>query len=862
MIELQPSIPGSQKVSPFTIAISRDAMRSTLSYVDVDNVAHVARNVRPGLEAWCFDDSGSGLKNELNYACAHTHDHDHFNGTVGDNSDVEHDPVQASAHVFNERLLNDSPTYSLPVASPYVQNFTFSFARKTTTTDLPPTMKVISTTVQAPLTAHAQAELSRIKTEYHLKHNIEEHKIEDLCEQLIIAIEAARHPHLLTTIGKEAAYDPVLKNIMGTKRLRPGMFHALEAAIATYLDGPNDATLKENARTHGASPLTTRDFIKMIREMMAVCNLNRHMFTDYVTIPEHIINLVAVHGMPGRASPEPDPGPLIEGLSTEEIEALPPLPPLPSNSEPFLEDGYVDAELLSYAEGSMSTSTQAPFVVISGISRADCRHHITVPQWETHGPIQAPLNMYIENAGPGRDLLAAAGSYSPTENDPLPLPSLSSPSPTFIAFTVVASALAIMISAAHKKRACWLTFNTSACALAPTIWIARVAGGVMTFAFRYARCFVHRAIRLPISLLFIFAPALDCALMLMGDDNALDDYESRKYKCRPFNGRKGMAWENFKRDFLTAMAQEDDDDNDLDETARGIDIGGANNAAGAGLNNAGQAPSAAQARRRTKRNKKLYSFLYAHVIDLRLREAMAANHQHDGAGAFSMLEATCGYVVTDLELFDLDAIWDAVSIRNTIGISADTVTLLARHLSGLNARRPVAHRKFDDDMTLKLLSCFTHDIDRSLALEVQKEIRAQPGGRLYETNGHRDFSAARDDLDDLWRAMFTAGAIKPAPAQLLQTTGGPRADGGLVANFSNALTLADGGTQGRRPLISRSELQGEPMCYVCRGMGHISDVCPSKPAFRPLDVAITVLRELAETNEGDIPNKNVGTMTD
>ena len=355
----------------------------------------------------------------------------------------------------------------------------------------------------------------------------------------------------------------------------------------------------------------------------------------------------------------------------------------------------------------------------------------------------------------------------------------------------------------------------------------------------------------------------ESALMLTGDDDAMEEYDRRNFKCKPFNGKKGVTWENFERDFTTAMSLLDDDDNDYAETLLGTDIGGDVWIANGGHNGVGNINlNAAQTRRRNKRNKKLFALLYAHVMDLRLRETMTADHNNDGRGAFIMLQNTCGVVYTDLEMFELDAIWDDVSIHKSIGRSAETVTLLARHLRGVNARRPQNHRKSEDDMTIKFLSCFDHTIDKALSLDSQKEIRAAAGSRMYENNGHRDFDAAVHAYDDIWRALFRAGAITAAPARRGQIASGVRPDGGLIAgdgDEDDALLAGGGNRRGekaRRPLVTRSELRAEPVCFVCRGFGHIADVCPSSNGFRALSDVIDALSALAanKTNGRRMPS--------
>ena len=117
----------------------------------------------------------------------------------------------------------------------------------------------------------------------------------------------------------------------------------------------------------------------------------------------------------------------------------------------------------------------------------------------------------------------------------------------------------------------------------------------------------------------------------------------------------------------------------------------------------------------------------------------------------------------DLELADLDEQWNAATIASCVGVTADSITHFTRYINGLNARRPVAGRKDADELTKKLLLAIVLDLSPSMASDVFKELRAPVGGRRYHdaTAGTRDYDAAIRDLDEMWRSLFHAGAIKP-----------------------------------------------------------------------------------------------------
>ena len=146
---------------------------------------------------------------------------------------------------------------------------------------------------------------------------------------------------------------------------------------------------------------------------------------------------------------------------------------------------------------------------------------------------------------------------------------------------------------------------------------------------------------------------LEDAAYMLADDTDSSDWDARKYlKSRPFAGAKGVLFENFVRDFGAALSSEIDEDADLEETMLGTDLGGDAYAGQANV-------TAASTRRRGRRLKLVYSHLYRHVIDPRLREMMHAHHKGDGRAAFLLLVTHCRERTTDLEMFALNATWAA-----------------------------------------------------------------------------------------------------------------------------------------------------------------------------------------------------------
>ena len=110
------------------------------------------------------------------------------------------------------------------------------------------------------------------------------------------------------------------------------------------------------------------------------------------------------------------------------------------------------------------------------------------------------------------------------------------------------------------------------------------------------------------------------------------------------------------------------------------------------------------------------------------------NNVRDGRAAYRMLEQHCTRTITDLEIETLNAEWDQSSITASVGVTLDSITMFARHLNGLNARRPQLingqpGRKSEDELTKKLLLSLTPKLCPVLHHEAAKEMHAAPADR-------------------------------------------------------------------------------------------------------------------------------------
>ena len=320
------------------------------------------------------------------------------------------------------------------------------------------------------------------------------------------------------------------------------------------------------------------------------------------------------------------------------------------------------------------------------------------------------------------------------------------------------------------------------------------------------------------------------------------DWDARKYPMsRPYWGKRGVDFENFVRDFGAALAGKGDDDASLEETMFGLDPGG----------NAAAAPPAiagmAAARRRTKRLRELYSILYRHVPEPRLREMMHANAANDGRAAFELLEANCRQVIDDLELLQMDADWTAASILNTVGFSMDSITLFSRHLNGLNALRPFGNRKTEDEITTKFLACIDTNIEATMGADAKKELRAQGALRQFvNAAGGRDYQGCVTFFDDMWRSHFRSGSIRARPRQSGSVDRSARADANVVGEDDEALIV----NGARRPPVDRQKMGTETICWNCRGFGHVADDCPSAKGFRAISDAVHLLGNMVPRGKG------------
>lgn len=314
-------------------------------------------------------------------------------------------------------------------------------------------------------------------------------------------------------------------------------------------------------------------------------------------------------------------------------------------------------------------------------------------------------------------------------------------------------------------------------------------------------------------------------------------WDIKRYnKAPPYEGTKGVAFENWERHLVAGIADLGDDDAALEDTLYGLDPGGDDAAAP-------PAGGPAANRRRLKRLRELYGILYRHVENEDLRLMASALHR-DGRQFWLMLERECRKPITDLELIAMDLAWSQCTILVTVGYVSDSVTAFSRHLQKLNARRPVANRKSLNERCTKILDSVSKV--ELFSVEALKELQADaatqrfvfPAGHAQA--GQRDYSSLVAYLDSLWRAAFDAGLIKKQVA-------GTSSSGVTVDAFSAQVSHEE---EGAHMLARADGSDTEMVCYRCLGAGHAERNCPSQVRSRSFRGQIALLTSLMNKSDG------------
>lgn len=352
----------------------------------------------------------------------------------------------------------------------------------------------------------------------------------------------------------------------------------------------------------------------------------------------------------------------------------------------------------------------------------------------------------------------------------------------------------------------------------------------------------------------------------------VSNYDARKYPlCAPHDGTKGLAFNTFQNDFLTAIATidlKDPNENwDLAECLVGVDEGGDVPPPGA----IAPIPPGGQAaqRRRAKRLKLSYAHLYKHIADESLQRMLAQYAFNDGREAWRIVFRECFEPVTELELEDLRRNVRTMTILSSVGYSEHSVSKFHRALSDENGKIPdAADRIQEHELCLLVLGGIAR-ASSSLAPGADIELKAAAGQRqlvyppAHPFAGFRSITAIISHFDPLWRAAVQRGTIPPR-APTSKSGGGARVDGLVAAAVHDEdddefghLELGyephDGEVLANVAAALRdkkgSKPTGEVVCWNCKGLGHPKSLCPSERRDRSYTAVISVLSGMVDRDK-------------
>ena len=181
--------------------------------------------------------------------------------------------------------------------------------------------------------------------------------------------------------------------------------------------------------------------------------------------------------------------------------------------------------------------------------------------------------------------------------------------------------------------------------------------------------------------------------------------------CEPHDGSRTTSFLVFKRNFKAPCDSMflHEDDYSIWMAMEGTCQGGDDPNAPA-LPAQGQAGYLQAVRKRQKRQKKAFEIIFNHIDNERLKDMLhdLPDNGDKGRAAWLLILAECDLGTTDLDIRDVRATFESVTIVSSVGYTLETITNFARHINALNAKLPQAHKYSDDAMTVKLLSSIDH----------------------------------------------------------------------------------------------------------------------------------------------------------
>ena len=166
----------------------------------------------------------------------------------------------------------------------------------------------------------------------------------------------------------------------------------------------------------------------------------------------------------------------------------------------------------------------------------------------------------------------------------------------------------------------------------------------------------------------------------------------------------------------------------------------------------------------------------------------------------------------------LDTDWDTSTILNSVGFNEHSISLYSRYLAGLNAYRPAANQKTEDEQCRKLLAAVAQSgVVESMAHEAKKELRranqfVYPAG--HANAGQRNFQMIVTFFNDLWRSNFKDGNIRAKARTANAAAGTQRLDDGIAVAGADD----DDEEDGALAVFRRNFVRGPPVALADLGM--------------------------------------------
>jgi len=238
--------------------------------------------------------------------------------------------------------------------------------------------------------------------------------------------------------------------------------------------------------------------------------------------------------------------------------------------------------------------------------------------------------------------------------------------------------------------------------------------------------------------------------------------------------------------------------------------------------------------------------------------------KRNGYVAWQCLKTHCERPPSDLTVGGLNKVWENADFR-TVGFDSDTIPKMVVWLANENAKRPDKYKKTEDEIVIKLLSCF--DPGTGLGIGALEEYNAPEEERRFwraevvaadgtVTPGSRDLLKFQRHYDPLWRTVFarTQDGTRGHQADGAMFLDGDSNDDSVQDNFAYYTSASGGGpaprarsrprASGERPVRGDDRLASRVLtlqqcidmnisrCYACQGHGHLSRDCANPPGVK------------------------------